>query len=192
MRTFFEDIKTIIGELIGLIGGLFWAVHSHWEEEPLILVIGSGAAFLFSIVLVVFKEKKKAELPPAPNINYSNENRNSTFTDIDPKKIGEQISSAPLFQQEAVANHFVGIHVRWTLKLFQILTDSNNKIFVVMNPIDETYMDIDFFTDIDKYPILKIANRGDRFEVSGKITKCVKYRIDLELTTLKEVQPPMK
>ena len=151
MRKVFENIKTIFAELIGLIGGFFWARHVHWDYEPLILVIGSGAAFLFSIVLVFFKEKKESQQETIIK------SEDSTITNIDPEKIVNQIGSAPLYQQEGIANHFTGINVRWSLKLYLVHKRGNNQILVTMATLDKTNVKVSFETNIDKYPILKIA-----------------------------------
>ena len=48
---FFENIKIIIGEIIGLLGGYLWARKTGWNDyEPLILIIASGVGLLISIV----------------------------------------------------------------------------------------------------------------------------------------------
>lgn len=47
---FFENIRTIIGEIIGLIGGYLWASKTNWDDyEPLILLAVSGVGLMISL-----------------------------------------------------------------------------------------------------------------------------------------------
>lgn len=51
MTHFLGNLKTILLEAIGLIGGLIWAIHTNWDYEPVILVILSLIGLSISIVL---------------------------------------------------------------------------------------------------------------------------------------------
>ncbi len=51
MRNIFENIKTLIVELIGLIGGFIWAKHSNWDYEPLILMAVSFVGLVIFFLL---------------------------------------------------------------------------------------------------------------------------------------------
>lgn len=51
MRNILENIKTLIVELIGLIGGFIWAEHSNWDHEPLILMAVSFVGLIIFFVL---------------------------------------------------------------------------------------------------------------------------------------------
>lgn len=51
MRTFLENIKTLIGELIGLVGGFIWAKHSNWDYEPIMLMTISAVGIIIFIAL---------------------------------------------------------------------------------------------------------------------------------------------
>lgn len=42
MRTVLENIRTLIAELVGLIGGLIWASNTNWDYEPVILITVSA------------------------------------------------------------------------------------------------------------------------------------------------------
>ncbi len=186
MRLFFANFKTIFGEFIGLILGLLWAISTKWDYEPLIVFIISGVGLFVSILSLIFK-KKNAEQAVIPNINNSKyENPDLDITNIDPKTIINQIQSAPPFQQEDIANHFIGINVIWNLKLLMIHKSKKNEIIVSMRPVEDTYEDIEFRTDTEKYPIFKIAEKNKAFEVTGKIIKCRHFNIELDLITLKE------
>ena len=51
MRKLLEDYKTIVVEIIGVIGGYVWATHSRWDDEPVILMITSAVALVISLTL---------------------------------------------------------------------------------------------------------------------------------------------
>lgn len=54
MRNILENIKTLIVELIGLIGGFIWAKHSNWDYEPLILMAVSFIGLIIFLFLRFF------------------------------------------------------------------------------------------------------------------------------------------
>lgn len=51
MKRILEDIKTFIVEIIGLIGGLFWAKNSNWEYEPIILIAISLVGIILFVIM---------------------------------------------------------------------------------------------------------------------------------------------
>jgi hypothetical protein len=60
MKKILEDIKTFVAEVIGLIGGLFWAKSSNWEYEPIILIAISLAGIIIFVLikLIPFNEER--------------------------------------------------------------------------------------------------------------------------------------
>lgn len=196
MKHFFENIKTIIGEFIGLIGGMLWASNSKWDYEPVILSIVSGIGLLISIALLVIKKgDSNVSVTPATPITIpetnasliSNQTNNSAVNNIEPKAIKETIKNAPPFQRNATAKNFIGLNVEWNLQLFMIHTRESNSVIVSMEPLDQEFLRINFKTDIEKYPILKIAHKKTKFKVTGKIILCSIYDIELEITNLQAI-----
>lgn len=54
---FFENIKTIIGEIIGVIGGYLWASSKDWNDpEPIILLAVSGVGLFISVISRIFSK----------------------------------------------------------------------------------------------------------------------------------------
>jgi len=51
MINLFKNLKTFLVEAIGLVGGLFWAIHSKWDYEPVILVLVSSIGLTVFIIL---------------------------------------------------------------------------------------------------------------------------------------------
>lgn len=51
MKNFLEDIKTFVGEVIGLIGGLFWGYKADWDYEPVILILISSIGILIFVIM---------------------------------------------------------------------------------------------------------------------------------------------
>jgi hypothetical protein len=187
MRRFFENIKTIFTELVGVIGGFFWARSTKWDYEPLILLCISGACLLISLFLLFSKEKHITPLS-SPNINGEiKELPNPVITDINPQNIKQKIENASLYQRNDIANNFVGLNVQWNLKLFTIHKRNNNKIYITMKPLDNTFPLISFETDIEQYPIFKIAEKDNKFIVTGKIIKSSEHDIVLKLISLRAI-----
>lgn len=115
-----------------------------------------------------------------------NDNKDSDFVNIVPINIMKQIQSAPLYQQKEIANHYIGLKIKWILTLFHIYKHETNIISVSMEFNVGQYPDINFIVDIEKYPILKTANAGKMFEITGKIIACETLHISIELENLKE------
>lgn len=110
MRLFFENMKTIIGESIGVVGGFIWARSSKWDYEPIILFSVSGVGLIVSIILL-FLKKEETTQPFHPN-NVANNFENLNITDIESKTIQKEIENAPLYQQQSIADHYLGMNVK--------------------------------------------------------------------------------
>ncbi|MFN8343720.1 MAG: hypothetical protein U0X91_01875 [Spirosomataceae bacterium] len=79
---FFENIKIIIGEIIGLIGGYLWASKTKWDDyEPLILLVVSGIGLIISVISKLFSKKKI-------NLEFHNDYTVKTFIE-DNEEISE-------------------------------------------------------------------------------------------------------
>ena len=110
------------------------------------------------------------------------------ISNIDPLTIKNEIKKAPLFQQEQIASHYIGLYVRWSLQLFQINKREKNNVNAISTTLnDRGYPDIDFDTNTDQYPFLKVANDSKKFEITGRIIKCSTYHISIDVITLKEL-----
>lgn len=87
MREILEDAKTIIVELIGIIGGFLWAKHTEWDYEPLILLVASSIGLVISLSLFLLKK----------NNNSSTSGRNDTSSNnLSKEKAAEYISVASI------------------------------------------------------------------------------------------------
>lgn len=193
MKYFFANFKTIIVEIIGIIGGFIWVKYKGWDPEPIILLVASSVGLIISLFSIFF-QKKNVEPTNQHLLDVLNNDKEITnssslpFTDIEPCIIKNKIKNAPLFQQEEIANHFLGLNVQWTLKLFLIHKIDDGKIVVMLEPMDNTYMTIEITTSVDEHPVLKISDKGKVFIVSGKIVKCKVHSIELEIIDLREKQ----
>lgn len=202
MKRLFEDTKTIIVEAVGAIGGFIWAGSSNWDYEPLILMIVSLIGLAVSIISILLKDDQtKFEMRPhfepqitgttgEPMIEKHSEVKSlvkGPFTNILPNVIKEQVTKVPLFQQNDVAQNFVGLSIQWKLTLFMIHKRAENKVMVTMKQEGYIYPRINFSADVDNYPILKIAQDEKEFLVSGIIAQCNSYEIELELIDLQEL-----
>lgn len=75
MRKFISNTKTAVVAIIGIIGGFIWAFLSHWEPEPIILLLVSSVELVaFSILRGSSNENEPQAL--ASTINHGNVNVN--------------------------------------------------------------------------------------------------------------------
>ncbi len=183
MKNILADIKTIIAELIGMIGGFFWARATNWDYEPLILLCVSSFGLIISLYFLFNKEKTEPQIVHVIKENDSSQNKISVET---PEAIEKKIDASPIFQKEDIANHYVGLIVRWPLKLFSIHKRDTPAIYVSMKSVNNAYMSISFDTDTNLHPIFKIAEDKKVFFVTGEIIKCAPFRIELKLIELQE------
>lgn len=183
MIKFLENIKTLIIELIGSIIGCIWAINTNWGWDSLIFFTISFVGFLISLALIVLKKKQPTNIK-IPTIGVP---LNSTISNIKPLEIEKLIDNASLYQRREIAKSYVGLMIRWQLKLFMISKREDGKIFVAMRSIDEAYITIKFETDTAKYPILKVAEDHKQFSVLGNIIDCEEHYITLELLELQEI-----
>jgi hypothetical protein len=56
MKRIFEETSTLIGSIIGIVGGLIWAINENWNYEPVILISVSAIALLCFLGIKIFGE----------------------------------------------------------------------------------------------------------------------------------------
>lgn len=56
MKKILEDTNTLLVSIIGIIGGLTWAVNNNWDYEPVILLSLSGIGLLSFLGIKIFGE----------------------------------------------------------------------------------------------------------------------------------------
>ncbi|MBK6772068.1 MAG: hypothetical protein IPG78_08085 [Ignavibacteria bacterium] len=186
MRSFIADIKTIIIELVGIIGGFFWARATSWDYEPLILLCVSIFGLVISLYFLFSKEKIEPQIVHFVKDVTETEKSNNKVSNETPETIGKKIADSPIFQREDTANHYVGLIVHWHLRLFIIHKRNPPNIIVSMIPLDKLYPSISFNTNTNEHPIFKIAVDFKKFVVKGEIIKCTPNEIELNLMELQE------
>jgi hypothetical protein len=89
-----------------------------------------------------------------------------------PSEIREAIQAAPLYQQEDVAKHYVGLKVKWNLVVQSILKDGEKNITVCLSEKERDLTPwVNIKAGVDEYPSLKFAKRGYKVTVEGHIKK---------------------
>lgn len=95
---------------------------------------------------------------------------------LTPKKIIEEIHTAPPFQKNQIAENFSGLDIDWTATLWNIKEENwgENKgmFFVELHTEEYPSRNINFLINIDEYPRFRTLKRDDRVNVVGKIEKC--------------------
>ena len=105
---------------------------------------------------------KEPEAPPTPATSY-----------VSVQEIVDAINNAPPFQQETVAEHYVGIPVEWEGFLRNVKQDPRDISLVQVNLITDRSRivghSIWFSTHPDKLPEIKTLQRDSKLRVVGKI-----------------------
>lgn len=111
------------------------------------------------------------------------------ISNIEPRQTLDDIQSAPLLQQEYLEESFVGLRVKWIVRLNLLFSRDNKQINVACKPDDDnvSYPTINFLVNVDDYPFFKIARSGKKLEVIGKIIKYKGFHIDLEIESIKQL-----
>jgi len=172
MRKIFLDIKTRIAEIVGLVGGFFWARKTNWDYEPTILFTISLTSILITIIIYFFtKNPKISESVKIPDPKTGNRNRfkNNISSDLfEAKAIQEEIKRTSPYLREQVQASYIGLGVEWEVSFHTIWKNAGSEYYVTTRYKDG-YPWVYFIIDIDKYPIFKIAKDGHHFMISGKI-----------------------
>jgi hypothetical protein len=107
------------------------------------------------------------------------EDRNTTsaaISTLSVKNIVDSINKAAPFQKDDIEKNYHGLKVRWKGELWNIEKDSllsiAGSVRVELRPEHGQLYGIYFDVPIEKYPQLKIAQRGDLIGVSGRIIRC--------------------
>lgn len=116
-----------------------------------------------------------------------NESANVDFANILPINIKSEIENAPLYQQQIVASHYVGLRISWDLELFTIFKRDEDLILVCLVPEKLLYPNIEFEADLKKYPAFRIAKKGQHYCLKGEIIECTSFNIKIKMESIKEL-----
>lgn len=154
---------------------------------------GVGVAFLFIFLPWVIKKIKSRKIsepslngaslqeiidaPPAPK-----QEPDIKATSLSPKKILDEINSAPLLQQQEISKQYIGIKVSWkgNLKAAQKIFEEENTIQIMIGvPHDlsdkdrlrTAYTSVFFEVDPEQYPGIGTLREEHDILVEGRIDK---------------------
>ena len=107
-----------------------------------------------------------------------------SLTNIKPEEIEENIRKAPAYQKDEVAENFIGLKVSWKATLFAIYKENKkgDSVTVVLKAgiSPNIWCDV----NINRFPLLKIANDNSLWLISGKIKHCRQTSITLDIQSL--------
>ena len=83
MKEVVASLKTVLVAFAGLIGGIIWAILSHLDPEPIILVIVSVIEIIGFFYFSLKGSKEKIQQEPAPIINNGNVNVSVSLGTVD-------------------------------------------------------------------------------------------------------------
>jgi hypothetical protein len=152
------------------------------------LFSGAGISALTVVVLVIkhIASRRRRNLPPAlPKIetaarpievlpqNSVSENYVADSPPYLPKptpiEIEQEIEKVTPFQKKASEQSYTGLRIRWETRL--LLAHPREKDSVSLGCRYEGYSRLVLIeTSLDEYPFLKVASKGQRVVVYGKIT----------------------
>lgn len=115
------------------------------------------------------------------------ENTNPDFANIFPIDIKTEIANAPLYQQNKVASHYIGLRINWKLELFHIHERDENIISVGLVPFNMIYPSIEFDVDIKKHPTFQIAKQRQHYCLKGEIIECSTLKIKIRMESIREL-----
>lgn len=103
---------------------------------------------------------------------------NPTYSDRPtPTEIGKQLLALPVFQRKAATSSYLGLKVRWRVKLsaldqispYQRKAASSTDPTHDLTAVDEGWKTVRMYVDIERFPRLKISHEGTAMEISGTI-----------------------
>ncbi len=109
------------------------------------------------------------------------EKDNLNVSEFEATEISKIINESPPFQKNQTALNYNGIRIKWEVNLYS-LHELDGNIAQVMTLYKNNYPWVNFIIDLKSYPIFKVAQKGKKFIVIGKINKTdgATYEIDVE------------
>lgn len=114
---------------------------------------------------VTIKGNKNTSMHIGDNVvnNYNieqekeREKGNSNISDFEALVISKVIKESPPFQKNQIAANYKGIRIKWEVSLQSMHEPEGNKVRI-MSLYKKTYPWVNFYIDIEKHPIFKVAN----------------------------------
>ena len=162
MKKIFLDIKTLIAELIGLFGGLFWARSTNWDYEPLILFIISFASVVLTLGLHFYYKNGMT------GKKFSQEDKNVFISNLDANKITTEIENTLPYLRNHVESNYIGMGINWDVS-FDSIKKKKGNVYHVTTLYKGNSPWIYFDIDIEQFSFFKIAQKNHPLTITGKI-----------------------
>ena len=147
-------------------------------------IVGGVVLFFF----LPFLEKPRQDFLGLFGISLGKEEPKavSEFPCPEPSAVINDIGNAPLLQQDEVAQHYVGIQVDWTGKLFGVEKIDADMLKLQVCIVSMFARSICFFAEVKSadYPGIGLLKTGDNVRIKGFIKKANSNWIDLRDATL--------
>jgi hypothetical protein len=173
---------------IGLLGWSAWPIIQRkillrLSHKQRIISACSLAVVIIVIVLVVLNmghinDGETTPIPTPTTLPASSEDWQ--WSHPSPQEIFAEINHLPVSLQEEARQNYKGLSVTWAVSLFS-MTNYPDGERIYSNPVAQvSALPGVFFTiDINDYPQLKIAKRGQEFIVQGTIISVDSLNIEL-------------
>ncbi len=104
-----------------------------------------------------------------------------------PEEIREHIANLPPYGQAEAAEHYVGLPVRWRVRLSTVERDSGEMCTVTLNISPARFLSVVCKVRTSDYPRLRVAKQDTPIEVSGLIERIQSAGLIIKLRDVKMI-----
>ena len=161
-----------LGLFLGLLGAVIrWLYNKHNKA----LVQGSSGPVQINIAQDQSRSSPIQINQPQININQSIlesgiPGRDDYSEHPTPKEIQSEIEKAPPFQQHDISKHYVGLKIKWPVRL-TLVHKTEGDIAILSCTYSDILPYVHIQVDLSKYPRFKTMKRGESFLIYGQITE---------------------
>ena len=124
-----------------------------------------------------------------PDLENSSVKKYPEISSLTALEIIKKIEESALMQQEETAKNYYGIRVKWRVRLQSIYTKTKNEVKVRSSYEDkELFPCVIFHVNTEKYPNIKVAEKGMVYNITGTIINYQAGDFDLNIEILEELE----
>lgn len=122
-----------------------------------------------------------------PDIENSIVKKYPTISSLTALEIMNKVEKSPLMQQEETANTYYGIRVKWRVRLFMNLSQTENDVYLMTVYEERNIPYVYFHVNTEQYPNIRVAEKGMVYNITGTIIQYKNHGFDINLEKLEEL-----